>query len=1482
MSRTKHRLLNQTMLPKKRLTFHFLSRCVFLLLLGFPAVQLRAQLGPGGVSHETPNTLNPIQSDCRLWLSASSITTLADGDEVNVWNDISESKKNDKGFRNPGDNFIAPIFRNAPSASINGYPVVTFDNGGMLKVNTSTDLNTSITTTYEQTIIFAFRTSADVTSRQILWEEGGNWRGVNVFIYNGEIYLGAYDKHLDNDPGTGNVPGFGYNYVKTPIQPNTTYVLSHVFWAPANNTTNGYVKGYQNGSFFGTLINGGPHGPGIGGVHKHPDPIGIGGANSTTFNETGPIGNSTGQYTFKGRLAEICYYNRLLNNAERIIVENYLGAKYYANIIVNDKYAYQAVYGKDIIGIGQTTNSTNRHSVSQGRNSFEISPLNASASFNAVNEFLLIGSNGMPTDWTDDNVPNDPGSTKRMERIWRIDESGDLSTIKFRFHHSDLPPLPSGFTKYVLIFDNTSPSFPNFSTSNSEVFEIKDVGGGFYEVEVDVISGAFMTIGALKPQVSFTNAEAFAIEGDPSPDSTLYFNKAYARLNYVPTSPVKIDFSFTDGTATRAADYGYLNSDISNGITFPAGLQKMPLRLWVKNDVIQENPSTETFTINLTIGLNTTSGLGIGSQSQHTFTVYDNDPPPKIGFAQPTSQNTESNGSHSINIVRSGSTVGSASARVKIVYGSSTTASLNLDFQYPTYKTVSFADGEAIKTVSIDLLDDPIDENNEFIKLKVFHIFNAAAQSGSILHTFEVIDDDVPPTVEFTSTVSQNYETTGAPDILIEADQISSKDISVDYTKTELLTTAATLSTDYTLAYPATITIPAGDTLGYPNNFTVQQDGIAEDDETVEFKLTAATNANLGTKLVHTYTIKDYSTFEWKGAAGVGKRGDNIFWIDINRQSGSHNDPLQTLTNFSPHNIHIFQNTTASRASIQTTSNLINGRKTLHFDGNDWYRFADNGLINKGAQLGKRNLFFVIKTGSSVSGWQTIYKEGGGVRGYSIYIHNGTLYFNAMNNKNSDPGAPWGTGTGTPRYAKFIGIQPNTDYIVSCFFDKDANQKLRIYVNGAPGNQETGACGYIYSHSGNACIGAADGHTRYHNGNQASGRYFKGYFAEMLFFTEAPVNETRRKIIANHLSGKYNIPLAAGNQIFSLNTNYNHQIAGIGQLSEALPDMHMDSQGNGVVRIKSPSIVQDNSFLMWGSNTIPLTDTWPYSSSGLPTGIVERSGRVWQISKTGTINYPDVYIRYNQMLNAADFEHNDLKLLIHHNANGQDFTNATVVNADTLLSGYVVKFSGVNFSDGDFFTLGNSSPIIPLPIELLYFHAEEAGQTVVLNWATATEINNDYFAVQRAGKDLEFKTILTQVGAGISNTTNFYTDVDKNPLEGTSYYRLKQVDYDGNFTYSDPVSVYFEPEIRKDFEFWVYPNPTKSHRFTIANTGKIPLGEPVNLSLITLSGKTVYTQIFDPSNTTVHIQIPSTISRGIYLVTLHTKQFIKSYKVVIN
>jgi len=109
----------------------------------------------------------------------------------------------------------------------------------------------------------------------------------------------------------------------------------------------------------------------------------------------------------------------------------------------------------------------------------------------------------------------------------------------------------------------------------------------------------------------------------------------------------------------------------------------------------------------------------------------------------------------------------------------------------------------------------------------------------------------------------------------------------------------------------------------------------------------------------------------------------------------------------------------------------------------------------------------------------------------------------------------------------------------------------------------------------------------------------------------------------------------------------------------------------------------------------------------------------------------------------------------------------------------------------------------PLPIELLSFTAVADNSTVVTSWSTASENNNDYFTVERSKDAIQFEFAGEVDGAGNSNTVRNYSFVDTKPFNGNSYYRLKQTDYNGTYSYSKMVPVYI---VRSNFN--IYPNPS--------------------------------------------------------------------------
>ena len=100
------------------------------------------------------------------------------------------------------------------------------------------------------------------------------------------------------------------------------------------------------------------------------------------------------------------------------------------------------------------------------------------------------------------------------------------------------------------------------------------------------------------------------------------------------------------------------------------------------------------------------------------------------------------------------------------------------------------------------------------------------------------------------------------------------------------------------------------------------------------------------------------------------------------------------------------------------------------------------------------------------------------------------------------------------------------------------------------------------------------------------------------------------------------------------------------------------------------------------------------------------------------------------------------------------------------------------------FTLGTINLGTPLPIELLTFSATPKESAVLLKWTTASETNNNFFTIERSSNGTEWTEIGSQKGAGNSSTILNYELYDFQPLLGVNYYRLKQTDFDREYTYS--------------------------------------------------------------------------------------------------
>ena len=183
---------------------------------------------------------------------------------------------------------------------------------------------------------------------------------------------------------------------------------------------------------------------------------------------------------------------------------------------------------------------------------------------------------------------------------------------------------------------------------------------------------------------------------------------------------------------------------------------------------------------------------------------------------------------------------------------------------------------------------------------------------------------------------------------------------------------------------------------------------------------------------------------------------------------------------------------------------------------------------------------------------------------------------------------------------------------------------------------------------------------------------------------------------------------------------------------------------------------------------------------------------------------------------------------------------------------------------------------IPLPVEMLYFKATlEDQNNVLVDWATVSEKNNDYFTVERSLDGVNFSSIGTIKGKGNSSNIVNYSFPDLGVTAPVVYYRLKQVDIDGAYTYSTVEVVY--PQRPETISIKALSANSYEIGKTFAGEGKI------EIRVIDALGRIVYSFNENSANGTFHKTIDlNVLSTGIYFIQVTTGDEKKTEKVVVN
>ncbi len=182
-------------------------------------------------------------------------------------------------------------------------------------------------------------------------------------------------------------------------------------------------------------------------------------------------------------------------------------------------------------------------------------------------------------------------------------------------------------------------------------------------------------------------------------------------------------------------------------------------------------------------------------------------------------------------------------------------------------------------------------------------------------------------------------------------------------------------------------------------------------------------------------------------------------------------------------------------------------------------------------------------------------------------------------------------------------------------------------------------------------------------------------------------------------------------------------------------------------------------------------------------------------------------------------------------------------------------------------TAGNTcNYLAPLPINLLSFQAKRIQNSVQLNWITASETNNAYFEVEHAAENANFYALTEIKGAGTTSAERDYQYTDVAPFSNVNYYRLKQTDLDGNFTYSSVVSVSFDAQNGLS----VYPSLASDFIHVVLNSSDTN-NEATSLQIYDITGRLVKT-ITAQKNFNFELPLNAWVP-GVYIIKLELKNF---------
>ena len=471
------------------------------------------------------------------------------------------------------------------------------------------------------------------------------------------------------------------------------------------------------------------------------------------------------------------------------------------------------------------------------------------------------------------------------------------------------------------------------------------------------------------------------------------------------------------------------------------------------------------------------------------------------------------------------------------------------------------------------------------------------------------------------------------------------------------------------------------------------------------------------------------------GPAGVESSTDNVLWLKADKGTFSNagttastaGGAVQQWNDQSGNNKHAIQLTAGLKPTWQT--NIFNGLPAIRFDGND------DGILSAALTTSSTVTFFAVVRVSALSKTNPGILQGSPTGlGYSVNPPDKSIgmWVNTATQR------IWGRGIQTSTAQRNItqvtALATNTAYITCNRYD---GANINQYVN----NTISGTITYD---------GTLRSWTDVAIGTQGT-ETWNGDIAEIIVYKKS-LNDAQRHIVDNYLSAKYNIALASNNKYdgdnFS-NGDYDRDVAGLGKETSG-STTSFSANVSGGLTITANSGLDNGDYIMAGHASA--TNSPNKTDVGGMTGTNNaRWNRVWFLDVTNTSTVINTNIEFDN----SDGNITGLPLgvasnyvLLYRAAQTGSWTELT---STVTVSGDRVLFSNVDLTTDGYYTIGTKDYMAsPLPIELLSFDAIMNGKQVDINWTTATELNNDYYTIEKSKDGINFETSSIVDAAGNS------------------------------------------------------------------------------------------------------------------------------------